>query len=540
MPPLLALTLSLGFSAVLLYRETRQQQGVSRAVWIPCIWLLILGSRPISVWLNLGGRGGVDAMMEGSPTDRMVYLVLMMAAVTVVLYRRLQWGSIFRSNVPLVCFFAYCLLSLAWSDFPFIAFKRWFKSLGDPLMALILLSEAAPAAAVGSVLRRCAILLLPLSIVFIKYFPQLGKGYSPWSGEAVYIGVTTNKNMLGYLLLVFGLFFLCTIFTRGDRMDKTERRTEIAVSVLLLGMIAYLMRLANSQTSVFALVASTAVVIVLGSSQVRKYFGPVALASVIVGLSLEWLFGISEFVITSAGRDMTLTGRTDIWAAALSLGQSSLFGSGFQSFWLGKRLETMWAAFPVFQPNQAHNGYLEIYLNLGWIGLLSFIALLIGFYRTMRGRLERAISLKADRTELILAKYSIGYLVAYLLYNVTEAIFQPLNFLFIIFLVLGIRYRSHAQAAHVDLRLRPASAMPSNVAVGREMSDRHPWPRPARPGEVRPSLWPMRQGQAVPAPEPRQSVDHRWRGPHAENQSPSRKAGVWSPPAREVRDKYSR
>ena len=83
-------------------------------------------------------------MMEGSPVDRIVYLILMIAGLAVILYRRLHWREIFTSNLLLTCFIAYCAISVAWSDFPFIAFKRWFKSLGDPLMALIILSEASP------------------------------------------------------------------------------------------------------------------------------------------------------------------------------------------------------------------------------------------------------------------------------------------------------------------------------------------------------------------------------------------------------------
>ena len=46
-----------------------------------------------------------------------------------------------------------------------------------------------------------------MSVVFIKYLPELGRDYDPWTGWAFYTGVTTNKNMLGYLLFVFGLLF---------------------------------------------------------------------------------------------------------------------------------------------------------------------------------------------------------------------------------------------------------------------------------------------------------------------------------------------
>ena len=122
----------------------------------------------------------------------------------------------------------------------------------------------------------------------------------------------------------------------------------------------------------------------------------------------------------------------------------------------------MWATFPVFRPNQAHNGYLEIYLNLGWIGLLLFVGVLDAFYRAMREKLDRAITaIPFNPTELAIAKFGIGYLTAYLLYNVTEAIFQPLNFLFIVFLVLGMRYSMGEQAVAAPALERQPAHVPS-------------------------------------------------------------------------------
>ena len=57
---------------------------------------------------------------------------------------------------------------------------------------------------------------------------------------------------------------------------------------------------------------------------------------------------------------MTLTGRTAIWDSVLQKVSNPLFGAGFESFWLGDRLKSMWAEF-YFKPNQAHNGYIEVY-----------------------------------------------------------------------------------------------------------------------------------------------------------------------------------
>ena len=147
MPPLLALVLSLGFSFVLLRRESKNHPEVSSAVWIPCIWLLILGSRPVSSWLSLGTPlPDAVSLEEGSPTDRIFILVLMVMAFIVLVRRRIAWGQVFANNPWLFVFFAYCALSVLWSDFPGVSFKRWLKAFADPLMALVLATERHRAA----------------------------------------------------------------------------------------------------------------------------------------------------------------------------------------------------------------------------------------------------------------------------------------------------------------------------------------------------------------------------------------------------------
>ena len=85
------------------------------------------------------------------------------------------------------------------------------------------------------------------------------------------------------------------------------------------------------------------------------------------------------------GRNSTLTGRTAVWHAALSVGVNPIGGTGFQSFWLGPRYNYMAEATGMYL-NQAHNGYLETYLNLGWIGV-SFLALILitAYLRAVKG-----------------------------------------------------------------------------------------------------------------------------------------------------------
>src|SRR5207247_2291965 len=128
----------------------------------------------------------------------------------------------------------------------------------------------------------------------------------------------------------------------------------------------------------------------------------------------------------------TLTGRTELWASVLRMSVNAWIGAGFESFWLGERLKTLWVQYH-FAPTQAHNGYIEVYLNLGWLGLFLLAGVLWAGYRTTRNRLNLSPNIP-------FATFGLAYLTAYALYNITEGTFKALDVLFIIFLITAIEY----------------------------------------------------------------------------------------------------
>jgi len=110
------------------------------------------------------------------------------------------------------------------------------------------------------------------------------------------------------------------------------------------------------------------------------------------------------------GKDPTLTDRTDIWGLVVSLMPNAWLGAGFENFWLGPRLEKIWSVYS-WGPNQAHNGYLEIFLNLGWIGVALLAITLVAGYQTVVSGLRRS-----PLGSLLLTYFVIG-----IIYNFTEA-----------------------------------------------------------------------------------------------------------------------
>ena len=120
-----------------------------------------------------------------------------------------------------------------------------------------------------------------------------------------------------------------------------------------------------------------------------------------------------------------------------------IFGTGFESFWLGKRLEQLQGIF-FFIPNEAHNGYLEMYLNLGLVGLFIIIAVLMAAYWKIRLELFRNFEW---------GRYRLGFFVAVCL-QFTEAGFRIFNPILLVFYIIAIEYpRTYLTAAQPASRV---------------------------------------------------------------------------------------
>ena len=388
------------------------------------MWLFIAASRNVSDWLQMSG-GGASDYTEGSPLDRAVLSTILALGVIVLVMRGRRIGVLLRSNTPILLYFFYCGISVLWSDFPDVAFKRWFRACGDIVMVLIVLSDPEWLAAFKRLLARLGFLLMPLSILFIRYYPQLGRRYTR-SGRPTWCGVATDKNALGMLCLIVGLaaIFRFVIVYRGE--EGAHRTRALIAQGALIAMTMYLIREADSATAFacFGLAGSLMVLTCL-FRWARK---PVVLhLMVVAALSVAFsalFLGVGSGLVEDLGRDSTLTGRTAIWQSALALVHNPLLGTGFESFWIGPRRDQVIS--DIAQGvNQAHNGYLEVFLNLGWVGVALLAGLIVTGYR----RIVPAVRRQTQAGSLRLA-----YFIVAVAYNFTEGGFKMMHPVWIVFL----------------------------------------------------------------------------------------------------------
>jgi exopolysaccharide production protein ExoQ len=426
-PSLAAVVFAMGIGGLFVL-DWDPRARTSKALWIPVLWFLIIGSRPVSQWLQMGPVvDSPDATLDGSPLDALVFGVLMSAGFVVLLARRQQVGKMLRSNGPLILFFFYCCISVFWSDFPLVAFKRWTKGVADLSMILIVLTEVDASAAIKRLMARMGFLLLPVSLLLIKYYEDLGRGYDRWEGTIRYTGVTTNKNTLGVICLVSGLGALWR-FIESYRNGKSAVRTkQLIAQGFLLGLALWLLWLTNSMTSLscFAMAGSLIVLTSVPAVSRSRAMIHVLVGGLLIVASSPLFLALGSGFVQMLGRDPTLTGRTEIWNLVLSLAGNPFLGTGYESFWLGQRLEKASSAF-YYTLNEAHNGYLEIYLNLGWVGVAALAAIAVKGYRDI---------LRSIRQGQDAAKVRLAFFFVALAYSVTEAGFRMMSPTWILFLL---------------------------------------------------------------------------------------------------------
>jgi exopolysaccharide production protein ExoQ len=409
-----------------LFRLDREPEvRVSKALWIPTMWLFLAASRNVSEWFHYSS-GASDRYLEGNPLDRAVLSAILALGVIVLFSRGRRVWVLLQSNIPILLYFLYCGISILWSDFPDVSFKRWFRGMGDVVMVLIVLSDPDWLAALRRLLARLGFVLLPLSVVFIRYYPALGRTYSK-SGAPMWTGVASDKNALGMLCLVFGLAAVYRFLEvyQGEG-GGWKNRTLIAQGVLIT-MALYLLFEANSATASACFFLAGGVMVLTQLSRLARRPAMLHLlvaTALIVPLSAMFL-GVGSGLVENLGRNSTFTGRTAIWHSALGMVTNPIFGTGYESFWLGPRLKEMSRLIDQ-GVNQAHNGYIEVYLNLGWLGLALVALLLVSGYR----RIFTAVRWQAQAGNLRLA-----YFIVAVAYNFSEGGFKMMHPVWIVFLL---------------------------------------------------------------------------------------------------------
>lgn len=179
-------------------------------------------------------------------------------------------------------------------------------------------------------------------------------------------GVTSHPNTLG-AVTALGLTLSWGASPRSGR--------ELVVLWFLRVGLAVALLLSGSLTSLFFACVSGGLTWLLASRAYVRGVGVLLVAAGAIAFALT-LAGLGVVgLLEAVGRDASLSGRDQLWAAVWQAGKAQpAFGSGFGAFWVeGRGREIM----GTWNPRQAHNAYLDLFVDVGAVGG-AFVLSLIG------------------------------------------------------------------------------------------------------------------------------------------------------------------
>jgi exopolysaccharide production protein ExoQ len=327
-----------------------------------------------------------------------IAVVITGIAIALLVRDRAKWSPA-RLPYPLIVFLALATVSIAWSFYPWASvlgvLVTWMTVVGGVTFAVILtreqfilaLGRALKVILAASLLFELVVSLFvraPLLPAWVNYGTtvDLPKLYY-WSRDVLFTGgkiqgIVGNSNLLSMVallgLIVFALQFAKALSTRRSRVTTG---LWLLLAVVMIG-------LSRSATilvaiAVLAVLLTFVLAIRAARSTAVKAVVSVGFGALIVGGGIGALTQ-RTMVFALLGKSDDLTGRGQIWDAVIGLAeQRPVQGWGWVSYWVPwvKPFDNLAYADGVRQLH-AHNAWLDVWLQLGVIGLIVFAGLVLG------------------------------------------------------------------------------------------------------------------------------------------------------------------
>ena len=381
---------------------------------------------------------------DSYPLIQLVFLIIYIITFFLIIRR---WKSVLTLLIKekfILLLVGMALLSVLWSDVPFLTLRRSVALSGTTLFGIYFAIRYDPKKQLQLLGWMFSIVVF-LSYIFVLVFPEYG--IMGGSHEGIWRGIYAHKNVLGKIISLSTVVFL--VLAASARQFRFLLWCGFSFSLILLifstsktalGICAILLSVLCAiqvwQKRYKVIVPALIAIVMIGGSlflQVTaNFYPPLALSAKISVMSNQSTPALQKSAAEtntqpapneSAESLGTLTGRTKFWPLVWEeIKKKPLLGNGYSGFW-----QTSYGAEEIQKKigdwaKHSHNGLLDLWLDLGLLGVLIF---LIGF----TVNLFRALTQMRNDKSLV-GLWSILYFVYLILANLTESTILRQNNLF--------------------------------------------------------------------------------------------------------------
>lgn len=325
-----------------------------------------------------GGHGGVE-VSESNPFRLFVAMGVYSVSL-LLLAPRLRLASELLIRRPEIVLIAlWCLFSILWSSAPGPVFRR---AMADTLTICFCvyvatrytLEEFLERLMVAFFIGGCVSVLLCLIIPSMAVHSGANAG--------AWYGAYGHKAILGRACAL-------AIFTSLFLQPRTRPLRQLRVATICV--FALLAVMSQSRASWLMIIWGLGAAGILQLLRTRRIEARLKTGILIMGVTAVVAIGVSTFAVLLQvfGRGLDFSGRGKMWEVAIMLAQrdNTWIGVGYRNFWLGDSAKDMLPYFSDWSriPGHGHNGYVDAWLELGWIGLALLAAFILrGFPSLIR------------------------------------------------------------------------------------------------------------------------------------------------------------
>jgi exopolysaccharide production protein ExoQ len=355
---------------------------------------------------------------------------------------------LFLQQKLLIALLVWVFASVLWSDAPAITIRRATALLATTILGVYVAERFTLRQQMKMLLVTLSCIAL-LSLVAGLLFPKLAI-MTGIDTAGAWRGIVGHKNMLGRLM---------TIFIALNIISSEFRKWKF----LALPISALLLILSQSGTAILCLgvllICMPGFWLLRQSRKVLMIGGSFFSVAMIVLITYGYFHAaeIGFAILERLGKTSTLSGRGPLWFLCLKyISQRPWLGYGYNAFWLGadgQYSSQIWKILHWEVPH-AHNGFLELCLDVGVIGLALFLCVFVGALVQTIKAIKHARSQEAVWTILFLIFVFVG--------NISESGLLSGNNAFWIVFVSTI-YSSH----RLTTPLSVWETQPSQSVLGR-------------------------------------------------------------------------
>jgi exopolysaccharide production protein ExoQ len=319
---------------------------------------------------------GSSSSLESNVFLNLLNVATYLLAASLVLFNSHFDFKLILKNWALYLLILMCVVSVSWSVYPFESLKKTINLLGVFVIA-VYCSKRFHFVDILCLLSEILFFISIVSLIFALFIPKYGlMGLIEENGKHLgsWKGVFVHKNQLGKIMFIQVLI--------SSYLFRYQGNVKFAFFVL----VAFIGILGSSSTTALVL-SLISILLILSFKYSGKLRNWVKITMLTVLVISGYILTNIESLVAIFGKDLTLTGRTFLWAELLSyVQQKPFFGYGYKGFWAGsgQMFSLTWKEAP-----NAHNTFIDIALDLGIMGLVLYIFYLISNFRLFFARQDQ-------------------------------------------------------------------------------------------------------------------------------------------------------